>query len=208
MAKILLDLLQKNFPSAVLETHTFRGDESVLVDASSWKPVAKFLRDDPRASLEMLTDLTAVDYPNRDPRFEVVAILYSLSRGHRIRLKTRVGTPSGEAARVETLTDLWASANWAERETYDMFGIEFTGHPDLRRILLYPEFEGFPLRKDYPADRIQPLIPYREEPNTDKLAPFGRDEGMPFGRQTHATGLGGKMPSAPGVADGGEGEAH
>jgi NADH-quinone oxidoreductase subunit C len=75
--------------------------------------------------------------------------------------------------------------NWLEREAWDMFGVKFRGHPDLRRILMYPEFEGFPLRKDYPADRIQPLISYREEPNTGKLPPFGADEGMPFGRQSH-----------------------
>lgn len=201
MAKILVDLIQKNFPNAVLSAQTIRGDEIVTVEAASWKAVAKFLRDDPRASMEMLTDLTAVDYPDRDPRFEIVAILYSLSKGHRLRLKTRVGDPQGEVARVDTLTDLWASANWAERETYDMFGIEFVGHPDLRRILLYPEFQGHPLRKDYPADRIQPLVPYREVPNIDKLPPFGPDEGMPFGRQTHAVGLNGHMPSAPGVPD-------
>lgn len=201
MAKILIELLQKNFPSAVIEAVTIRGDEIVVVEAASWKAVTKFLRDDPRASMEMLTDLTAVDYPHRDPRFEVVALLYSLSRGHRLRLKARVGDSLGEVARIETLTDLWASANWAEREVYDLFGIDFVGHPDLRRILMYPEFEGFPLRKDYPADRIQPLIPYREVPNTEKLPPFGREEGMPFGRQTHALGFDGRVPSAPGVAD-------
>lgn len=201
MAKVLVDLLQKNFPSAVLSTASIRGDEVVVVEAAAWKTVARFLRDDPRASMEMLSDLTAVDYPDRDPRFEVVAIFYSLTKGHRLRLKARVGDPAGEVARIETLTDLWASANWAERETYDMFGIEFVGHPDLRRILLYPEFEGHALRKDFPADRIQPLVPYREVPNTEKIAPFGPDEVMPFGRQTHGVGLGGRIPSTPGVPD-------
>ena len=201
MAKILVDLIQKNFPSAVLGAQSIRGDEIVVVEAAAWKAIAKFLRDDPRASMEMLSDLTAVDYPDRDPRFEVVAILYSLTKGHRLRLKTRVGDPAGEVAKLDSLTELWASANWAERETWDMFGIEFTGHPDLRRILLYPEFEGHALRKDYPADRIQPLVPYREEPNVDKLPPFGPDEGMPFGRQTHGRGYNGHIPSAPGVPD-------
>lgn len=186
MAKALIELLQKTFPSAVIETASQRGDEVVVVEAASWKSMAKFLRDDPRASMEMLTDLTAVDYSDRDPRFEVVALLYSLSKGHRLRLKTRVGDPAGTAARVDTLSDLWASANWAEREAYDMFGIEFSGHPDLRRLLMYPEFEGHPLRKDYPAERIQPLLSYRDVPNIEKLPPFGEEEGMPFGRQTHA----------------------
>jgi NADH-quinone oxidoreductase subunit C len=83
---------------------------------------------------------------------------------------------------------LWASAQWAEREAFDMFGVVFVGHPDLRRILLYPEFEGYPLRKDYPADRTQPLVPYRDVDNIEELPPFGPDEGMSFGRQTHDRG--------------------
>jgi NADH-quinone oxidoreductase subunit C len=129
-----------------------------------------------------------VDYPERTPRFEVVAHFYSLTKGHRLRLKARVGDSEGEGAAIDTIADLYASANWAERECFDMFGVHFRGHPDLRRILNYPEFVGYPLRRDYPAERIQPLVPYREIPNIDKIAPFGPDEGMPFGRQTFAGG--------------------
>jgi NADH-quinone oxidoreductase subunit C len=136
--------------------------------------------------MTMLTDLTAVDFPNREPRFEVVAHFYSLNRGHRLRLKARVGDRDGETVEIDSLTELWGSANWLERECFDMFGVKFLGHPDLRRILLYPEFEGHPLRKDYPAEKIQPLLAYRDVPNIEKVAPFGRDEGMSFGRQTHA----------------------
>jgi NADH-quinone oxidoreductase subunit C len=189
MAKALVELIQKQFPADVLETLSLQGDETVVVYAPRWKDVARFLRDDPRADMNMLVDLTAVDYPSRSPRFEVVAHFYSLSRGHRLRLKARVGGADGEDAEIDTLTELWASAMWAERECWDMFGVRFKGHPDLRRILMYPEFEGHPLRKDYPADRIQPLVPYREVPDTDKIAPFGVDEGMSFGRQTHARGI-------------------
>ena len=149
----------------------------------------RFLKDDPQSDMDMLTDLTAVDYPERDPRFEMVAHLYSLTRGHRLRLKARVGDREGETVEIDTLTELWASANWLERECFDMFGVKFLGHPDLRRILTYPEFEGHPLRKDYPAEKIQPLIQYRDEPNIDKVAPFGVDEGMSFGRQTHKLGV-------------------
>jgi NADH-quinone oxidoreductase subunit C len=188
MAKALVELLTKQFPADVLETHSLQGDETVVVYAPRWKDVARFLKDEPRADMNMLIDLTAVDYPGRSPRFEVVAHLYSLSKGHRLRLKARVGGADGEDAEIDTLTELWASAMWAERECWDMFGVRFKGHPDLRRILLYPEFEGHPLRRDYPADRIQPLVPYREVPDTDKIAPFGVDEGMSFGRQTHARG--------------------
>jgi NADH-quinone oxidoreductase subunit C len=186
MAKALVDLIKQKFPADVLEAHSQRGDETVVVYAPRWKDVARFLRDEPRADMSMLVDLTAVDFPDRSPRFEVVAHFYSLSKGHRLRVKARVGDSDGGNAEIDTLSDIWASANWAERECFDMFGVRFAGHPDLRRILLYPEFEGHPLRKDYPADRIQPLVPYREVPDTDKIPPFRTDEGMSFGRQTHA----------------------
>lgn len=181
----LTDLLQQTFPDAVLARHAQFGDETVVLAASRWLEVARFLRDDPRAQMTMLVDLTAVDFPDREPRFEVVAHLLSLTLGHRLRLKTSAGNADGTQAVVPSLTSLWASANWAEREVYDMFGVLFDGHPDLRRILMYPEFLGHPLRKDYPAQRIQPLVPYRDAPNIEKLPPFSDNEGMSFGRQTH-----------------------
>ena len=185
MAQALIDLVRQQFPAAVVGSHSQHGDDTVIVDSNAWKDVARFLRDSPDADMKLLVDLTAVDFPQKDPRFEVVLHLMSLNLGHRLRVKARVGGPDGEGAELESLTELWAAANWAERETWDMFGIRFVGHPDLRRILLYPEFEGHPLRKDYPADRIQPLVPYRDVGNIDKIAPFGSDEGMSFGRQTH-----------------------
>ncbi len=188
MAKVLVDLVKQKFPADVLESHSQRGDDTVVVYAARWKDIARFLKEDPRADMSMLIDLTAVDYPDRTPRFEVVVHLYSLSKGHRLRLKARVGDAAGTNVEIDSVADLWASANWAERECWDMFGVRFKGHPDLRRILLYPEFEGHPLRKDYPADRIQPLVPYREVPNVDKIAPFRTDEGMSFGRQTFQSG--------------------
>ena len=186
MAQALIDLIKRQFPSAVLETHSQHGDDTLVLNALAWKSVAEFLFSSPDAAMNMLVDLTVVDYAEREPRFEVVAHLLSLSLGHRLRLKARVGNPEGEGAAIASLTEIWASANWAERESFDMFGVTFIGHPDLRRILMYPEFEGYPLRRDYPADKIQPLIPYREIPGIEKVAPFGRDEGMSFGRQVHA----------------------
>jgi NADH-quinone oxidoreductase subunit C len=185
MAKAVVELLQKQFPDAVVGTHSQHGDDTVIVAPASWQQVHRFLRDSPQTDMAMLVDLTAVDYPDRDPRFEVVSHLYSLSKGHRIRVKAAVGGPDGDGAVIDSLAELWGSANWAERECYDMFGVHFAGHPDLRRILMYPEFEGHPLRKDYPAERIQPLVPYREVTGIEKLEPFGDDEGMSFGRQTH-----------------------
>jgi NADH-quinone oxidoreductase subunit C len=135
--------------------------------------------------MALLADLTAVDFPSQTPRFEVVAHLVSLNLGHRLRVKAKVGKPDGTNAEIDSWSGLWASANWAERECFDLFGIVFRGHPDLRRILLYPEFQGHPLRRDYQAERTQPLVAYREGINNEKLPPFGRTEGMPFGRQTH-----------------------
>jgi NADH-quinone oxidoreductase subunit C len=191
MAQRLVDLLKNQFSLAVLEAYSQHGDETVVLEPGSWREVCAFLRSSAQAEMNMLTDLTAVDYPERDPRFEVVAHLYSLSRGHRIRLKARVGDRQGENASIESLADLWGSANWMERECFDMFGIQFTNHPDLRRILLYPEFIGYPLRRDYPAERIQPLVPYRPDEQYQKVAPFRVDEGMPFGRQSHIQALAG-----------------
>jgi NADH-quinone oxidoreductase subunit C len=177
MAHSLVTLLQQHHPDAVLATDAQCGDETVVLQPARWREVARFLRDAPESRLQMLVDLTAVDDPERSPRFTVVVHLLSLELGHRLRLKARVD------AEIESLATVWASANWLERECFDMFGIRFSGHPDLRRILLYPEFEGHPLRKDYPADRVQPLVAYRDAQNTDKLPPFGPDEGMAFGRR-------------------------
>lgn len=170
----------------MLATHAQHGDETAILRPDAWLRVHQFLHEDPRAACDMLIDLTAVDFPDRDPRFEVVSHVMSLTHGHRLRLKTAVGDEEGDDAEVASLTGLWASANWMEREAYDMMGVRFLGHPDLRRILLYPEFEGYPLRKDYPAQKIQPLVPFREVPGTGKVAPFDRFEGMSFGRQTHS----------------------
>lgn len=190
MATALIDLVTQNFKEDVLASHSQHGDETLIVKPSAWFNIHQFLREDARADLDMLIDLTAVDFPDREPRFEVVTHLLSLSKGHRLRMKTAVGDEEGDDADVPSLTAIWASANWMEREAYDMFGVSFSGHPDQRRILLYPEFEGHPLRKDYPADKIQPLVPFREVDNIEKLAPFGHSEGMSFGRQTHAFGSG------------------
>jgi NADH-quinone oxidoreductase subunit C len=184
MSKRVLEYLKQKFGDDIYETHSQFGDDTAVVNPARWLEVARFLRDDPRCAMNMFVDITAVDYPHRTPRFEVVCHLRSLDKGHRIRIKARVGDEEGEGAEIDSVVSLWKGANWFEREAFDMFGVVFRGHPDLRRILMYPEFKGHPLRKDYPANQIQPLIPFREG-TTDKLPPFSVDEGMPFGRQTH-----------------------
>jgi NADH-quinone oxidoreductase subunit C len=145
--------LIEQFASAVQHTHAQLGDATAVVDPARIHDVIEFLRDE--SEFDMLTDLTAVDYLGETPRFEVVYHFYSTTQNRRLRIKARV---SEEAAEIASVTDLFASANWMEREVFDLYGIRFAGHPDLRRILLYPEFEGHPLRKDYPKEKRQPLV--------------------------------------------------
>jgi NADH-quinone oxidoreductase subunit C len=186
MSQNVLELLRATFGPAIVETHSALGDDTAVVDPARWREIAEFLRNDPRTAMNMFVDLTAVDWLGRqEPRFEVVLHLRSLEHMHRVRLKARIGDAAGKTVRIASLCSVWAGANWFEREAFDMFGVEFVGHPDLRRILMYEEFQGHPLRKDYPAERPQPLVPYREGV-TGKLPPFGPSEGMPFGRQSHA----------------------
>lgn len=194
MSERVLSVLKEKFGDAIVETHAQHGDDTAVVTPAAWKAVCTFLRDDPQMAFDMVSDLCGVDYPQREPRFEVVLHLYSVARKHRVRVKARVGDSEGTGADIDTVSDLWPGANWFEREAYDLLGITFRGHPDLRRILMYPEFEGHPLRKDYPAQKTQPLIPYRTEAEAglplEKLAPFGADEGMPFGRHAWGTNVG------------------
>ncbi|MFI5367083.1 MAG: NADH dehydrogenase (quinone) subunit D [Candidatus Binatia bacterium] len=155
MSDAILDRLQQRFPDDVLAVDAYRGDASASVRAERILDVARFLKDDPGLRFDMPIDVTAVDYIGQQPRFEIVYHLYSTTHHHRLRLKTRV--PQDNAT-VPSVTPVWVGANWLERETWDMYGIRFTGHPDLRRIYLYEEFEGHPLRKDYPKEKRQPLI--------------------------------------------------
>jgi len=144
---------------AVLSTHSYRGDDTLVVDATKIFDVMKTLRDDPELAMTMLVDLTAVDYLGREPRFEVVYHLRSFKSGARLRVKAPVAEPEdGSNPSIDSIDSLWASANWNEREVWDLYGIKFRGHPDLRRILMYEEFVGHPLRKDYPKEKRQPLV--------------------------------------------------
>lgn len=160
MSKEVLDRLAEVHPEAITHTHSQHGDETAVVKRESLLAVVKFLRDDPACRMEMLTDLTVVDYlGKKTPRFELVCHLYSLSYNHRVRVKVEIEESSPE---VDSLNGLYKSAYWMEREAYDLYGVHFEGHPDLRRLLLYPEFEGHPLRKDYELEHRQPRIPPRE----------------------------------------------
>ena len=156
-AGALIEDVKAKLGARVLDTLDSQGDAIIFLDRTELRTSFRGLRDDGRLRFNFLSDLTAVDYwKKKEPRFEVVYHLYSLDRGHRLRL--RVPVPESDPA-VESLTPLWKGANFLEREVWDLFGIRFTGHPDLRRILLYEEFEGHPLRKDYPVNLWQPRVP-------------------------------------------------
>lgn len=184
----LIQAVTDRFPDAVSASHTYRGDATVVLGRGFLLEVARFLKVDPALQMNYLMDLTAVDYstfgkrpapaffsssgvavspqpqiPDEDPwlgppdqlRFAVVYHFYSMAQKHRLRLVVPVEEADAE---VDSLTSLWPGANWLEREVWDMFGIGFRGHPDLKRILMYEGFEGHPLRKDYPVKKRQPLI--------------------------------------------------
>ena len=184
----LIQAVKDRFPNAVTASHSYRGDATVIVGRESLLEVARTLKEDPAFQMNFLMDLTAVDFssfgtkrspaffansgvavspsaeiPDQDPwpgppgsaRFVVVYHFFSLPLKHRLRLEVPVEEADAE---VDSLSSLWAGADWLEREVWDMFGIRFRGHQNLKRILLYEEFVGHPLRKDYPVNRRQPLI--------------------------------------------------
>jgi NADH-quinone oxidoreductase subunit C len=160
MAQIVLERLKRKFGASILETYSQHGNETAVVDGARVVEIAEFLRDDRELQFNLPVDCTAVDYLGvKEPRFEVIWHLLSLPRKHRVRLKVRV---TAENPVVPALTQVWPGMNWHERETWDLYGIRFSNHPNLKRVLLYEEFVGHPLRKDYPVDKRQPLIPMRQ----------------------------------------------
>jgi NADH-quinone oxidoreductase subunit C len=157
----LTTLLKQEFPDDVTDFHAHRDDETVVIKRDALEAVCRFLRDDTRCSFEIMMDLTAVDRleMNETPRFEMVYHFKSLTHARRLRLKVRLAE---DDCKIASIHHLWKAVDWYERECFDMFGIVFEGHPDLRRILMYDEFEGHPLRKDYPIDKQQPLMELKE----------------------------------------------
>jgi NADH-quinone oxidoreductase subunit C len=154
-ASVTLNKLTERFPDSILETHSHRGDDTAVVKKEDILSVCNFLRDDEALLYNFMMDLTAVDYLGKEPRFEVVYHLYSLKYNRRVRIKARV---SESDCAIDSIVSIWISANWFEREVFDLYGIVFKGHPELTRLLLYEGFEGHPLRKDYPIKKRQPLI--------------------------------------------------
>lgn len=172
MSASLLSSLSSRFGKGVLSTHSERGDHTAVVERSRLAEICRFLRDDPAADMDQPIDLTVVDYLSwqgnrpQEERFAVVIHLRSLKHGHRLRL--RVPVPESDPV-VPSTTSVWKGLSWFEREAFDMFGVRFDGHPDLRRLLLYPEFVGHPLRKDYPIRGYQPTMPMPTLPRGDRV---------------------------------------
>jgi NADH-quinone oxidoreductase subunit C len=140
--------LQAAIPAGVSQLSFYVGDWTVIVPGERLIEVAQFLRDTPETSFDFCSDVTASDWPSRPQRFDVIYCLYSTRHRHRVRLKVR----AGENEPVASVSVIWPAANWLEREVYDLFGVNFIGHPDRRRILMPDDWQGFPQRKDYPLE--------------------------------------------------------
>ena len=159
-----LQQIQGLLGAKVLSASEPQGDDVIVLDRAGLRESFRSLKEDGALRFNFLSDITAVDYWQRqEPRFEVVYQLTSLTQ--RRRLRVRVGVPENDPV-VESLTPLWRGANFLEREVWDLYGIGFADHPDLRRILLYDEFTGHPLRKAYPVNLCQPRVPERHVDGT------------------------------------------
>jgi NADH-quinone oxidoreductase subunit C len=153
-----VEKLKGKFPNSVLGVTTFRGEVTVTVSKGEIFEISKFLHSDQDLQYHLLTDLCGLDFFHETPRFGVAYLLCSLKNRERIRLKVRFG----EQESIPSVESIWKVANWYEREAYDLFGIRFENHSDLRRILLWDGYEGYPLRKDYPTegpDFDKPFVP-------------------------------------------------
>jgi NADH-quinone oxidoreductase subunit C len=164
-----LTSLTKSFASKIQNQTEFRGETTYTIVASDLREIAKFCRDE--LSVDYLIDITSIDDFGEEPRFEIVYHLYSMPLAIHLRLKIKV---SEEAGAVDTVSDIWPTANWHEREIYDMMGIKFNGHPDLRRILMWEGYPYFPLRKDFPLAGLPSEMP---DVAFTKVTPL---EGGPF----------------------------
>ena len=150
----LLDSFGKLFGTKLQEQTEFRGETTFVVPAHDIREVAKFCKEE--LSFDYLLDISSVDNFGSEPRFEVVYELYSMTLAIHLRLKLRV---TEDAPSVDTVSDIWPTANWHEREIYDMMGVRFSGHPDLRRILMWEGYPYFPLRKEFPLEGLPSDMP-------------------------------------------------
>ena len=149
MNEKLQTILKEKLDGKIIEFNELFGQLTVTIQPNSLVDITEFMKDDADLKYDFLEDLCGADYPKREARFEMIYHLYSRKNNHRVRLKA---TLIGKNPSIDSLTGLFAGANWPERETFDMYGIKFRNHPNMKRILLYEEFNGFPLRKDFPIE--------------------------------------------------------
>jgi len=161
LAQRYIDILKERFGDAVVSTHAHRGDETAVVAREAWTGACRFLKDE--HGFDMMVDLCGADYPTRKERFEVVIHLRRMQDGARLRLKSRLDSSD---PRLDSITGLYPAANWFEREAFDLFGIAFVGHNDLRRILTDYGFIGHPFRKDFP---ISGHVEMRYDPDQGRV---------------------------------------
>jgi NADH-quinone oxidoreductase subunit C len=167
--KEVLGSIERSFGERIQNTTEFRAETTFTIAADDLRQIAQFCRDE--LSLDYLIDITSIDNFGEEPRFEIVYHLYSMANGAHLRLKLKIPE---EANTVDTVSDIWPTANWHEREAYDMMGIKFAGHPDLRRILMWEGYPYFPLRKDFPLEGLPSEMP---DVAFTKVTPM---EGGPF----------------------------
>jgi NADH-quinone oxidoreductase subunit C len=147
---LIVSKIQSEMPEAMVSHQERFGELTLLARREKIGAFLRFLHDAPELAFDHITDITAVDFPNEEPRFEVVYQLYSIRNNHRVRVKARV--PEDDCT-IDSATSIWKGANFLEREVYDMMGVVFNHHPDLRRILMTEDYdEGYPLRKDFPVE--------------------------------------------------------
>ena len=151
---MITKIINEKFSGAVLESGAPYGDETVVIDRARLFEVLAFLKTYPTTPFNLLLDICGVDYLGKEPRFEVVYHLYSLSQRARLRVKVKL---SESDLTIPSVMGIWEAADWFEREAYDMYGIHFEGHPKLKRLMMWEEFQGYPLRKDYPMNKRQPI---------------------------------------------------
>lgn len=156
LKKLVTEKLKNNFNESILEVSDFRNDLSITIASNKIAEVAKFLKEDPELEFVMCKDVTAVDWATRKNRFTVVYHVYSFKINFTLRLKCNI---TEEPPKIDTVTLVWPSANWYERETYDMYGIVFIDHPDLRRMYMPEGFQYHPLRKEFPVLGIPGSLP-------------------------------------------------
>ncbi|GAC1448732.1 MAG: hypothetical protein PVSMB4_06220 [Ktedonobacterales bacterium] len=189
-------LVREHFADHLLDVTEYRGETTLLLRPGAIAQVCRALRDAPELHYNFLADITAVDWPEREPRFDVVYHLLSLETRAVVRLKVRVGATDEESPEVPTVTTVWPTANWYEREIFDLFGIRFAGHPNLQRILMRADWVGHPLRKDYPLTGV--ILP---EPHWGGQVPFDQPLPPGTGQQTLRTPGGTAERADPGTED-------